>query len=88
MTEQTKERNARKVRTGIVTSDKMEKTVVVKITRRLPHPLYGKQITRSTQLKAHDDLGAGIGDTVKISETRPMSKTKRWRVIEILERAE
>jgi small subunit ribosomal protein S17 len=88
MTEQTTERNARKVRTGIVTSDKMEKTVVVKVTRRFPHPLYGKQMTRSTQLKAHDDMGAVIGDTVKITETRPTSKTKRWRVIEIIERAE
>ena len=87
MTEQIKERKARKVRTGIVTSDKMAKTVVVRVTRRLPHPLYGKQITRSTQLKARDDLGAGLGDTVKISETRPTSKTKRWRVVEIIERS-
>ncbi len=88
MTEQTKKRNARKIRTGVVTSDKMEKTAVVMITRRFPHPLYGKQITRTTRVKAQDDLGAATGDTVRISETRPLSKTKRWRVIEIIERAE
>lgn len=88
MTEQTKKPKARKVRTGVVTSDKMEKTVTIKLTRQFSHPRYGKQITRTTRVKAHDEFGAGPGDTVRISETRPTSKTKRWRVVEILDRAE
>ena len=82
------ERSARKVRTGLVVSDKMQKTVVVSITRRVPHPVYGKMMTRSTNLKAHDETNeAKTGDTVRIMETRPMSKDKRWRVVEIVERA-
>jgi len=81
-------RNARKERTGKVVSDKMEKTVVVAIERRVPHPVYGKMITRTTRLKAHDEANsAKTGDTVRIVETRPLSKDKRWRVVEIVERA-
>jgi small subunit ribosomal protein S17 len=82
------ERNARKARVGVVVSDKMQKTVVVSIERRVPHPVYGKMITRSTNLKAHDEQNqAKTGDTVRIMETRPMSKDKRWRVVEIVKRA-
>jgi small subunit ribosomal protein S17 len=88
MSEQTETRTSRKVRTGVVVSDRMDKTVVVLLTRRFPHPLYGKQITRTRRVKAHDTLGAGAGDTVRVTETRPLSKTKRWRVTEILVRAE
>ena len=81
-------RNARKVRVGVVVSDKMQKTVVVSIERRVPHPVYGKMITRSTNLKAHDEQNqAKTGETVRIMETRPMSKDKRWRLIEIVQRA-
>jgi small subunit ribosomal protein S17 len=81
-------RGARKSRIGLVVSDKMDKTVVVAIERRFPHPLYGKMITRSKRLKAHcADNGAKTGDRVRIMETRPLSKDKRWRVVEILERA-
>jgi small subunit ribosomal protein S17 len=89
MTEQTVQpRNRRKVRQGVVTSDKMTKTVTVTLTRRFAHAAYGKQITRSTKVKARDDrLGAKAGDTVRIMETRPIAKTVCWRVIEIVERA-
>ena len=89
MTDQTtKTRAQRKVRQGVVTSDKMTKTVTVTLTRRFAHAAYGKQITRSTSVKARDDrLGAKIGDTVRIMETRPLAKTVHWRVIEIVERA-
>jgi small subunit ribosomal protein S17 len=81
-------RNARKVRTGVVVSDKMQKTVVVAIERRVPHPVYGKMMTRTTKLKAHDEQNsAKTGDTVRIVETRPLSKDKRWRVVEIVDRA-
>lgn len=81
-------RNARKVRTGQVVSDKMQKTVVVAIERRVPHPVYGKMVTRTTRLKAHDEENsAKTGDTVRIMETRPLSKDKRWRVVEIVDRA-
>ena len=81
-------RGSRKVRTGLVVSDKMDKTVVVAITRRVPHPVYGKMVTRTTRLKAHDqENSAKTGDTVRIMETRPLSKDKRWRVVEIVERA-
>ena len=86
MTE-TATRGRRKTRTGVVISDKMEKTVVVRLSRRLAHPLYGKQVTRSKGVKAHDEHGARVGDTVLLMESRPMSKTKRWRVVEIVERA-
>ena len=86
--EQAIERNARKSRTGIVVSDKMEKTVVVAIERRVPHPIYGKMITRTKRLKAHDEENsAKVGDTVRIVETRPLSKDKRWRLVEIVDRA-
>jgi small subunit ribosomal protein S17 len=81
-------RNRRKVREGIVTSDKMDKTIVVTISERVRHPLYGKILTRSKRLHVHDGGGeAHVGDRVKVMETRPMSKTKRWRLVEILERA-
>jgi small subunit ribosomal protein S17 len=83
-----KTRGTRKTRTGLVVSDKMQKTVVVAVDRRVPHPLYGKMITRTTRLKAHDEENsAKQGDTVRIMETRPLSKDKRWRVVEIVERA-
>ena len=85
---QTVSRSARKTRTGIVVSDKMEKTVVVSIERRVQHPVYGKMVRRTKRLKAHDEKNdAKTGDTVRIMETRPMSKDKRWRVVEIVERA-
>ncbi len=81
-------RGSRKVRVGVVVSDKMQKTVVVKIDRRVPHPMYGKMVTRSSKVKAHDEENsAKAGDTVRIMETRPLSKDKRWRVVEIVERA-
>lgn len=81
-------KGARKVRTGVVVSDKMQKTVVVQIERRVPHPVYGKMVTRSKKFKAHDEENsAKTGDTVRIVETRPLSKDKRWRVLEIVERA-
>ena len=78
----------RKSRVGVVVSDKMQKTVVVAIERRVAHPVYGKMQTRTTTLKAHDEQNsAKQGDTVRIMETRPLSKDKRWRVVEIVERA-
>ena len=81
-------RGPRKVRTGDVVSDAMDKTVVVRISTQVRHPFYGKIIRRSTKLKAHDENNdAHIGDVVRIVETRPLSKTKRWRVVEVLERA-
>lgn len=81
-------RPARKTRIGLVVSDKMEKTVVVSIERRVQHPVYGKMVRRTKRLKAHDEKNdAKTGDTVRIMETRPMSKDKRWRVVEIVERA-
>jgi small subunit ribosomal protein S17 len=84
----TDRRGQRKVRTGVVVSDAMDKTVVVRISSQVRHALYGKIVRRTTKLKAHDDgLDAHVGDTVRIMETRPLSKTKRWRVIEVVERA-
>ena len=84
----TTERNARKTRVGMVVSDKMAKTVVVSIERRVQHPVYGKMVTRTKRVKAHDEENAAkSGDTVRIMETRPLSKDKRWRVIEIVDRA-
>jgi small subunit ribosomal protein S17 len=80
-------RGRRKVRTGVVVSDKMQKTVTVTLTRRFAHALYGKQVVRTKHVHAHDEQGAKAGDTVRIMETRPLSKTKRWRVLEIVERA-
>ena len=86
--QQTAARGARKSRTGLVVSDKMEKTVVVASERRVPHPVYGKRVTRTKRLKAHDEENsAKVGDTVRIVETRPLSKDKRWRVVEIMQRA-
>jgi small subunit ribosomal protein S17 len=85
---ETKERGRRKVRTGVVVSDAMDKTVVVRISSQVSHSLYHKIVRRSTKLQAHDEANeAHVGDTVRISETRPLSKTKRWRVVEIVERA-
>ncbi len=85
---QADERGRRKVLSGIVVSDKMDKTVVVLVEDRVKHPLYGKVMTKSTKLKAHDEENsAGIGDRVRIMETRPLSATKRWRLIEVIERA-
>ena len=84
----TTERGRRKVRTGVVVSDKMDGTVVVRIDRQIRHALYGKTVRRSSKLSAHDEANdAHIGDTVRVMETRPLSKTKRWRVVEIVERA-
>ena len=81
-------RGYRKVREGYVVSDKMDKTVVVVVEDRVKHPLYGKVLRRTSKLKAHDENNScGIGDRVSIMETRPLSATKRWRVVEILERA-
>ena len=88
MSEEANARARRKVRTGVVVSAKMVDTVVVELTRKLAHPLYGKRITRTRRVKAHDKQGAHAGDTVRIMETRPLSKTKRWRVVEIVTRAE
>ncbi len=82
------ERGDRKVRVGVVVSDKMDKTVVVRIDRHVRHALYGKTIKRSSKLSAHDEANdAHVGDTVRVMETRPVSKSKRWRVVEIVERA-
>ena len=85
---QTQQRGTRKVREGRVVSDKMQKTVVVAIERRVPHPVYGKMVTRTKKVKAHDEENtAKTGDLVRIAETRPLSKDKRWRLVEIVERA-
>lgn len=82
------ERNLRKTQVGIVTSDKMDKTVVVSIKDRVKHPLYSKIVNRTVKVKAHDENNeCGIGDRVLLMETRPMSKDKRWRVVEIIEKA-
>lgn len=79
-------RGRRKVREGIVVSNRMEKTVVVMVQRRTPHPLYGKVVIRSNKFKAHDEQSCDIGDRVEIMETRPLSREKRWRVTQILEK--
>jgi small subunit ribosomal protein S17 len=82
------DRNGRKVREGIVVSTKMDKTVVVRVTDRVQHPRYRKTLQRSTKLHAHDEQNdAREGDRVRLAETRPLSRTKRWRVVEVLERA-
>ncbi len=84
----TSERHARKTAQGYVVSDKMDKTVVVAVEDRVKHPLYGKVLRRTSKLKAHDEQNeCGVGDRVLLMETRPLSATKRWRVVEILERA-
>lgn len=85
----TEEWNNRKTLTGVVVSDKMDKTVVVKVETFVPHPLYGRRIKRSKNFKAHDELNeCHIGDTVRLMETRPLSKDKRWRVVKVLKKAE
>jgi small subunit ribosomal protein S17 len=82
------QRGFRKTREGYVVSDKMDRTVVVAVEDRFKHPLYGKVVRRTSKLKAHDDANAcGVGDRVMLMETRPLSATKRWRVVEILEKA-
>ena len=82
------ERNLRKTRTGIVVSDKMDKTIVVAVKDNVRHPLYKKIVKRTYKLKAHDEKNeAGIGDTVRVMETRPLSREKRWRLTEIVEKA-
>ena len=87
-TDMTNERGSRKVREGLVVSDKMDKTVVVAVEDRVKHALYGKVMRRTSKLKAHDEQNAaGVGDRVLLMETRPQSKTKRWRLVEILEKA-
>ncbi len=83
------ERNTRKVKIGKVISDKMDKTIVVAIEESVKHPLYGKVVKRTYKLKAHDEENVcGIGDKVKVMETRPLSKDKRWRLVEIVEKAQ
>ena len=87
---QTADRQRRKQRTGVVTSDKMDKTVTVTLVRRYAHPVYGKQVTRSKKVKARNlegEQGARTGDTVRIMETRPLAKTVNWRVTQVVERA-
>jgi small subunit ribosomal protein S17 len=81
------DRKTRKQRIGVITGDKAEKTVTVTVERRMSHPLYGKQVTRTKRYHAHDENDEyRIGDVVRIQETRPLSKTKRWRVVELIER--
>lgn len=81
-------RGNRKTRTGVVVSDKMDKTIVVEIRTRVRHPLYGKIMNQTNKLKAHDENNeCGVGDTVRVMETRPLSKEKRWRLVEIIEKA-
>jgi small subunit ribosomal protein S17 len=82
------ERNLRKERVGVVVSNKMDKTIVIKVERKVKHPLYGKFVKKSTKFMAHDEKNeCNIGDTVRIMETRPLSKNKCWRLVEIVERA-
>lgn len=82
------ERNLRKERIGVVTSDKMEKSIVVAVERKVKHPMYGKFVKKTTKFVAHDEKNdSNIGDTVRIMETRPLSKSKCWRLVEIVERA-
>ena len=82
------ERNLRKERTGLVTSHKMDKTITVAVERKVKHPIYGKFVKKTTKFHAHDEKNeCTIGDTVRIMETRPLSKTKRWRLIEVVEKA-
>lgn len=82
------ERNLRKERTGIVTSNKMDKSIVVSVEMKIMHPKYGKFVKQTKKFMAHDETGqCGVGDVVKIMETRPMSKLKRWRMVEVIEKA-
>ena len=88
MAEETTERNARKVREGIVVSNKMDKTAVIAVVERVRHPKYDKFVLRTKKLYAHDETNdVQVGDKVRVMETRPLSKSKRWRVVEVLERA-
>ena len=90
MSEETKtaERNLRKTRTGVVRGNKMDKTITVAVERRVKHPIYGKFVKKTTRFHAHDEKNeCTVGDIVKIMETRPLSKTKRWRLVEIVEKA-
>jgi small subunit ribosomal protein S17 len=83
------ERGARKYRVGLVVSDKMDKTITIAIERQVKHPIYGKIVKKTTKLKAHDETNdAKAGDVVRIQETRPLSKTKRWRLVDVIERAQ
>jgi small subunit ribosomal protein S17 len=85
---ETTERNLRKERIGKVTSNKMTKSITVAVDRKVKHPIYGKFVHKTTKFMAHDEKNeAGIGDTVRISETRPLSKLKRWRLVEVIEKA-
>jgi small subunit ribosomal protein S17 len=88
MSQEVQTRGRRKTRTGVVVSAKMAKTVVVELTRQFAHPLYGKRLTRTKRVSVHNEKDAKIGDTVRIMETRRLSKTKRWRVVDIISRAE
>ncbi len=88
MSQEARARPRRKTRVGVVVSAKMDKSVVVELTRQFAHPLYGKRLTRTKRVHAHDEHGARLGDTVRVMETRPLSKLKRWRVVEIVTRAE
>ncbi len=82
------ERNLRKERVGVVVSDKMDKSIVVAVKRKVKHPIYGKFVNKTTKFVAEDETNTcNLGDTIKIMETRPLSKTKRWRLVEIIERA-
>jgi small subunit ribosomal protein S17 len=86
-TQNTETRNLRKIRVGIVTSNKMAKTITVAVERKVKHPIYGKFINKTTKFHAHDEKNeCSIGDTVRIMETRPLSKTKRWRLVEVVEK--
>jgi len=88
MSTTTEERKSRKTRIGIVSSNKMAKTITVAVERKIKHPIYGKFLKKTTKFHAHDEQNtAGIGDVVRIMETRPLSKTKRWRLVEIIEKA-
>ncbi len=87
-TETTEERNDRKERVGVVQSDKMDKTITVSVRRQMKHPMYGKYLERSSKFMVHDEENdANEGDTVRVMETRPISKNKRWRLVEVIERA-
>jgi small subunit ribosomal protein S17 len=86
--EESQERNLRKIRIGVVVSDKMDKTIVVAEKRKFKHPIYGKFVNKTTKYYVHDETNTcNVGDTVRIMETRPLSKSKRWRLVEIIERA-
>lgn len=87
-TETTQKRNLRKERIGVIVSDKMDKSIVVAVERKVKHPMYGKFVKRTSKFVAHDEKNEShVGDTVRIVETRPLSKTKNWRLVEIIERA-